>query len=133
MRQNAALRQGTSRKTKRGPRRSGSRAIWKRRMFFLGLTAVILCALFLPLQIKAWGLQNKLNQLQDERQALLQRQQQIEEQIEYYNSDAYVEEAARQKLGLVKPGEARVLQAIPGEAKPLPENYRSNTTGPYGD
>lgn len=133
MRQNTALKQNTARRSRRNSHRSGSRIMWKRRIFFLSLAAVILCALFLPLQIKAWGLQKKLNQLQDERQALVQRQQQIEEQIEYYNSDAYVEEAARQKLGLVKPGEALVLQAVPGEAKPLPKNYHTNTAGPYGD
>ena len=62
--------------------------------------------LFLPLQIRAWGLQSQLKQLQGEKQALLIKQQQIQQQIGYYSSDAYVEEAARQDLGLVKPGEA---------------------------
>ncbi len=112
---------------------SARRSHWKRRMFFLGLAAVLLCALFLPLQIKAWRLQSELNQLQGEKQALLLQQQQIQQQIGYYSSDAYVEEAARQDLGLVKPGEALVLPAVPGATKPLPKNDHANTTGPYGD
>ncbi|MGD0622947.1 MAG: septum formation initiator family protein [Thermacetogeniaceae bacterium] len=106
---------------------------WKRRVFFLGLAAVLLCALFLPLQIKAWRLQSELNQLQSEKQALLLQQQQIQQQIGYYSSDAYVEEAARQDLGLVKPGEALVLPAVPGATKPLPKNYHASIAGPYGD
>ena len=102
-------------------------------MFFLGLAvSVLLCVLFLPLQIKAWRLQSEQKQLQNEKQALLSQQQQIQQQIGYYNSDAYVEEAARQDLGLVKPGEALVLPAVPG-TKPSPKNYHSSLTGPYGD
>ncbi|MGD0152976.1 MAG: septum formation initiator family protein [Thermacetogeniaceae bacterium] len=94
---------------------------------------MFLCALFLPLHIKTWRLQSELNHLQQQKQALLQQQQQIKQQIGYYSSDTYVEEAARQELGLVKPGEALVLPAVPGKAKPLPKNYHANIAGPIGD
>ena len=94
---------------------------------------VILCALFLPTQIKAWMLQANLRQLQGEKQALLLQQQQIRQQIGYYSSDAYVEEAARQDLGLVKPGEALVLPAVSGKTKPPPKNNHATISGPYGD
>lgn len=128
-----ASRQRTTRMVKKEPHRARNRMLWKRRMFLLGLAGVILCALFLPLQIKAWRLQSELNQLQTEKQALLQQQQQIQQQIGYYNSDAYVEEAARRELGLVKPGEFLVLPAVAGKAKTLPQNYRANVAGPIGD
>ena len=81
-----------------GPGTAGIQHLWKRRAFFLALAAILLCALFLPLQIKTWGLQSELNQLQNKKQALLLQQQQIQQQIGYYSSDAYVEEAARQDL-----------------------------------
>jgi hypothetical protein len=93
----------------------------------------LLCALYLPLQIKVWRMQSELHQLQSEKQALLHQQQQIQQQIVYYGSDAYVEEAARQDLGLVKPGEALVLPAVPGTSQPLPNNKHTSTAGPYGD
>jgi cell division protein FtsB len=97
------------------------------------VAGLLLCIFFLPLQIRTWRLQSELKQLQNERGALLQQQQQIQRQIDYYNSDAYVEDAARQELGLVKPGEALVLPAVPGKAKPLPKNYHAGVVGPYGD
>lgn len=133
MQQSTALRQRTARKAKKKLYRAHSLMLWKRRVFFLGLAGVFFCVLFLPLQIKAWRLQSELNHLQQQKQLLLQQQQQIQQQIGYYSSDAYVEEAARQELGLVKPGEYLVLPAIPGTAKPLPKNYRANTAGPIGD
>jgi cell division protein FtsB len=102
-------------------------------MFLLGLALLILCALFLPIQIKTWMSQSNLRQLQSEKQTLLLQQQQIQQQIGYYSSDAYVEEAARQDLGLVKPGESLVLPAVSGEAKPPPKNYHASISGPYGD
>ena len=107
--------------------------LWKRRFFFLAVAGILLCALFLPLQIKARRLQSELRQLQNEKQALLAQQQQINQQIGYYSSDAYVEEAARQELGLVKPGEFLVLPAVRGKAKPLPQNYHANVAGQIGD
>jgi cell division protein FtsB len=116
-----------------GPGAAGTHNLWKRRALFLGLAAVLLCALYLPLQIKTWKLQSDLNQLQDKKQALLLQQQQIQQQIGYYSSDTYVEEAARQDLGLVKPGEDPVLPAAPGATKPLPLNNHTAITGPYGD
>ncbi len=99
----------------------------------IGAAALLLCILFLPLQIKTWEQLSELHQLQNQKQVLLEQQQQIRQQIDYYSSDAYVEEAARQDLGLVKPGEALVLPAVPGKAKPLPKNYHASVTGPYGD
>jgi cell division protein FtsL len=127
--------QRRSRRARQGPGHgaAGAHNSWKRRALLLGLAAVLLCALFLPLQIKAWRLQSELNQFQSEKQALLLQQQQIQQQIGYYSSDAYVEEAARQDLGLVKPGEDLVLPAAPGATTPLPKNSHNSFTGPYGD
>ncbi len=149
MRQSTALRQKAARaavKTPQRPSRHARRAPggrgpgtahthnpWKRRAFFLGLAAILLCAFFLPLQIKTWEMQSELNQLQNKKQELLLQQQQIQQQIGYYSSDAYVEEAARQDLGLVKPGEDLVMPATPGATKPLPKNNHTAITGPYGD
>ncbi len=108
----------------------GRRLLWKRRFFFL-ILAGFLCALFLlPLQLKIWGLERELLRLRREEQALLQKQREIREKLEFYRSDAYIEEAARRHLGLVKPGEVLVVPAVPGRVQPRPKNYGQN---PYGD
>lgn len=102
----------------------------KRRFLTLGLVGLGLCILFLPTEVKIMRMQGELKQLQREENALLQKQKEIKEKIRFYSSDAYVEEAARRDLGLVKPGEALVLPAIPGRVQPPPEKV-NNT--PYGD
>ncbi|MFW6015230.1 MAG: FtsB family cell division protein [bacterium] len=38
-----------------------------------------------------------------------EREKEIEKQIEYYNSKEYIEDLARNKLGLVKPNEILIL------------------------
>jgi len=40
----------------------------------------------------------------------------LRKQVEQLNSEAYIEREAREKLGLVKPGEKIILEARPGAA-----------------
>ncbi|MGB9791232.1 MAG: FtsB family cell division protein [Thermacetogeniaceae bacterium] len=93
----------------------------KQRLLALGLIGIVLCALFLPTEIKIIRMQSELKRLQREEQALLQKQREIKEKIRYYSSDEYVEKAARSELGLVKPGEVLVVPAVPGRVQPPPE------------
>lgn len=102
-------------------RRHGLAGFGKQRLMTFGLVGIILCALFLPTEIKILRMQGELRQLQREEEALLQKQEEIRERIRYYSSDAYVEEAARSELGLVKPGEVLVLPAVPGKVQPPPK------------
>ncbi len=104
--------------------------LWKRRFFLTALIGVICILLFLPLQIKIWGMKEELFRLRREEQAVLKRQEELRENLKYYASDAFVEEAARRELGLVKPGETLIVPAVPGKVQPPPENPGKN---PYAD
>jgi len=106
------------------------RLLWKRRLLFLALTAFFCCLILLPLQIKIWGMEKELLRLRREEQAVLQKQQEIRQELEFYESDAFVEEAARRDLGLVKPGETLVVPAVPGRVQSPPKDLGRN---PYRD
>lgn len=99
--------------------------IRRRRFYCFGLLGVLVLALFLPVQIRMWSLQGEFKQLQTQEKMLRQDQSQIKDKVRYYASDAYVEEAARQNFGLVKPGEAPILPAAPGQAQTLPKSSQA--------
>lgn len=58
-------------------------------------------------------MQNDLDAIQKEIAEMRDKNQGLQKQIERLQSDAYVEQVAREKLGLVKPGEARIVPVQP--------------------
>lgn len=108
---------GNSVKRNKGPK-------WKRRAVWWVLAASALFLIILPPQLKIWKLQGELREYQRQEQALRQQRQEILDKIRYYSSDAYVEEAARRELGLVKPGEVPLQPAVPGYVQEPPQNER---------
>jgi len=71
----------------------------------------------------------KLNQMNEEVEkikgqieSLEVKNRQIKSEIRKLQSNTYIERMAREKLGLVKPGETVILPAKSGEAKPLKKN-----------
>lgn len=101
----------------------------RRRILLLSCLGLFFAILILPVQIKIWRLEGDLNRLQKEQTALLQKREDYERMMKYYASDAYVEKKARQELGLVRPGEALVVPAVPGMVQTLSETKNN----PYGD
>lgn len=95
---------------------------WKRRLIVLGILCGVFCIFLIPTQFKIWRLEGQLKDYQRQEQELLAKKQEILKEIDYYSSDAYVEERARQELGLVKSGEVPIRQAVPGRVQPSPEN-----------
>ena len=72
------------------------------------MVAVILCVLFIQgsrLQVKAEVYAAREAELSEEIEKERERTQEIEDQKKYMQTDKYVEEVARQKLGLVYPNE----------------------------
>jgi len=82
--------------------------------------------LFLPLQIKIWKLEKEIVRLEQKKKVLQQEHAKLKQDLQYYSSDAYVEEFARRELGLVKPGEVLVVPALPGRVQPAPEGLDEN-------
>lgn len=97
--------------------------IWKRRLGWLAIICLGLFLIILPPQLKIWRLEKQLHACQQQEQALQQKRSEVLKQIRYYSSDAYVEEVARQELGLVKPGEVPLLPAVPGHVQEPPKTH----------
>ncbi|NLK08581.1 MAG: septum formation initiator family protein [Firmicutes bacterium] len=73
-------------------------------------------------------LQSKVTRIQREIVAFEQRNDAIREEIEHMQSDEYIERVAREKLGLVKPGEVIYKPVRPaGHDDPLDVPKRSGT------
>lgn len=84
---------------------------WKKRLF---LSLLLIILIFLSINLfKTWQKNNQVNQeiaaLEQEINNLEQGNLKMKELIEYFNSNAYIEEKARVDLGLQKQGEKVVI------------------------
>lgn len=59
-------------------------------------------------------MQKDVRSIQQQVQELQQRNTALREELHLVQSDAYIEKTAREKLGLVKPGETRVVPVPQG-------------------
>lgn len=73
---------------------------------------VFLVLVFAAVGVGCWGEYQSYRVIQEQRVALQQqmeaeedRQAELDAKKEYYESDAYIAEVAREQLGLLKPGE----------------------------
>ncbi len=76
-------------------------------------------------------MQKKLQEVQDEIQMMQQKNASLQEELRKMQSDAYIEKEAREKLGLIKPGETRIVPVQPGRygsrpAPPAKTDYGAN-------
>lgn len=76
------------------------------------LLRIFLVVVFGAVGIGCWGEYQEYQAVQEQRLAVQQqmdaeedRQLELEAKKEYYESDAYIAEVAREQLGLLKPGE----------------------------
>jgi cell division protein FtsB len=80
---------------------------------------------------KISSMQRDVLSIQQEVKDLQQRNTALRQELQVVQSDAYVEKTAREKLGLIKQGETRVLTVTPGtQVQPLEV---PTGTGPAGD
>ena len=61
-----------------------------------------------------YTMQRDLQAIQAEVHELRELNQELNKKLQLLQSDAYVEQKAREKLGLVKPGETRIVPVAPG-------------------
>lgn len=61
-----------------------------------------------------FAMQRDLDAIQQEIAEIRDKNQGLQQQLDRMRSDAYIEQVAREKLGLVKPGEARIVPVEPG-------------------
>lgn len=81
---------------------------------FVAFFLLLYLAVSFTLQFKKLNtLQQDLKVMQEQVKQLQERNAELNEQLKKVQSDSYVEQIAREKLGLVKPGEARIVQVKP--------------------
>lgn len=81
------------------------------------LVVVLLCYLILSFFSQFHRLdamQQDLKQLQAQLADLQKKNAELKQQLKTVQSDEYIEQVARERLGLVKPGEARIVPVKPG-------------------
>jgi len=65
--------------------------------------------------VKMYNVQQEITNIQEQMNQLKVNNDTLKKQLEQLNSEAYIEREAREKLGLVKPGEKIILEAKSGE------------------
>jgi cell division protein FtsL len=99
----------------------------KRRVFRPGKKLPVIITVFLLVYLsisflmhfhKIYALQNDILQIEMQVKELKLKNDELRRQLNQVQSDAYIEQVAREKLGLVKPGETRII--------PLPKTVEKN-------
>lgn len=96
---------------------------WKPLITFIIMGFV--CYTFGEQMIKTYQIQKEIGGLEQQINLLQSKNSNLKKTINNLDSDAYVEKMAREKLGLVKPGEKIILRASPSESAPV---VQPNTT-----
>lgn len=99
-----------SRKRSRSFSLSRSRLPFLLMLFLLGYLAVSFTSQFGRLA----GMQKDVSNIQKQMQELEQKNASLREELRMVQSDAYIEKTAREKLGLIKPNETRVIPVPAG-------------------
>lgn len=103
------------------PKRANPTRVRKRRwrltprfwaILFGGLAVYVFFAYWVG-YAKIRSLRQQIAEVEHQIQAMQMRNQQLRDEIERVQSDAYTERVAREKLGLVKPGETPFVVAKP--------------------
>ncbi|HOP70675.1 MAG TPA: septum formation initiator family protein [Bacillota bacterium] len=80
---------------------------------FIGLIAIT----FAIRQVEVIRIRNRLMQLESEIEYYMMLNSALEEQIKTLQSDEYIEKTAREKLGLVMPGEVQYIPIKDGNGR----------------
>lgn len=91
---------------------------------FLIAIMIVLLAVF-ALELNQWQQRRKIDSeirhLEQEQAELEQRNNALQQSLQYFSSDAYKEKLAREQLGLKKDGEIVINYPPPGIASQTPE------------
>lgn len=88
----------------------------KKPRFKIMLVGVLVVFLLTPVapRVKAiWDLNQRIEQLENQKAELEKTRQGLELELKQANSPATMEKIAREQLGMVKKGETRVVEVLP--------------------
>jgi len=77
---------------------------WKKLLFW-GVILAFFGSIFISQQITIKGLNDKYKQYEEQLSRLQEKNAKLTSQLEQTQTDDYIEKMAREKLGLIKPGE----------------------------
>ena len=80
------------------------------------LTGILVMFLLVPVAPRVkiiWDLNQRIEQLENQKAELETNQQKLELELKQANSPATLERIAREQLGMVKKGETRVVEVLP--------------------
>lgn len=80
----------------------------KKKIFTI-LIIIYLCYTIIPMQITKFKLKREISQKQIELADLKNKNEQLKSQVDTINSDQFIEQQARQRLGYVREGEKVVM------------------------
>lgn len=74
------------------------------------MLVIFICCFIVVWNQYAQG-RNRLEQVEAYRDELVQQVEDLSEELEYAQTDDYIERAARDELGMIKPGEVRYVNS----------------------
>lgn len=82
---------------------------------FWAFMIITMLVIFICCFIVVWNQyargRNRLEQVEAYRDELVQQVEDLSEELEYAQTDDYIERAARDELGMIKPGEVRYVNS----------------------
>jgi cell division protein FtsL len=69
------------------------------------------CYIFISQQVKMYSINKQNEQMKQEEQIVLDKNQKLKDEVKMSKSDSYIEKLARERLGLIKPGETPVIDS----------------------
>lgn len=58
-----------------------------------------------------YSINRQIGQVEQEEQSVMDKNQKLKDEVKLSKSDSYIEKLARERLGLVKPGETPVIDS----------------------
>jgi len=92
-------------------------------LLFLAVLLIYLSFSLVAQMNRLWAMQQSVAEMQARVEDLQEKNDSLWERLHVLQSDAYIEQTARERLGLVKPGETRVVPLPPGETPPATGSY----------
>lgn len=84
------------------------------------ILVVVYIAVCLGTQVtRLWAMQASLDEVEGQVTELREKNEALWNRLTVLESDGYVEDAARERLGLVRPGETRIITVPADEGAPL--------------
>jgi len=75
------------------------------------LIFVNVCYIFISQQVKMYSINRQIEQMAQEDKSVLDKNLKLKDEVKMSKSDSYIEKLARERLGLIKPGETPVIDS----------------------